>query len=76
MEGFNVKIYRKIEDSGTLLSDLINVKIDKVKIYEKLYDLVEGSVLINNVNIERKAPPPAPLQEIFLFGSNNYEEEK
>ena len=76
MEGFNVKIHRKIEDSGTLLTDLINVKVEKLKIYEKLYDLVETSVLINNVNIERKAPPPMPVQEINLFASSNYEEEK
>ena len=58
MEGFNVKIFSKIDVSNQLLTDLINVKVDRLKIYDRLYDLVEQSVLINKVNIERKAPPP------------------
>ena len=79
MEGFNVKIGSKIEVSGQLLTDLLTVKIDKLQIYDKLYDLVEGSVLVNNTNIERKAPPPAMqylAKEISLMNQDNFEEQK
>ncbi len=70
MEGFNVKISSKIEVSGQLLTDLINVKVDKLKIYDKLYELVESSVLINNVHVERKAPPPPQtIPELNMFVS-------
>jgi len=35
------------------------VKLDKLQIYDRLYELVEGCVMVNNQNIERKSPPPA-----------------
>ena len=48
-----------------MLTDLLTVKLDRLQIYEKLYELVEGAVMVNNQNIERKSPPPA--QEVNLL---------
>jgi hypothetical protein len=59
MEGFNVQLTRKIETSQGHLGDLLGVRLDRLQIYDKLYDLVETCVSVNNANIERKAPPPA-----------------
>lgn len=69
MEGFNIQLSSKVETSNQLLTDLLSVKVDKLQIYNKLYDLVENQVMINNENISRKAPPPA--QEINLFSQEN-----
>jgi len=59
MEDFSFKLNHKIESSNSMLTDLLTVKLDRLQIYDKLYDLVENCVMVNNQNIERKSPPPA-----------------
>jgi hypothetical protein len=41
------------------------VKLDRPKIYDRLYDLVETCVFIDNEKVQRKSAPPA--QEINLL---------
>ena len=59
MEDFNIQLTRKIESSGSMLGDLINVKLDRLRIYDRLYDLVENCVAINNEKVQRRSAPPA-----------------
>lgn len=69
MEDFSFKLNHKIESSNSMLTDLLTVKLDRLQIYDKLYDLVENCVMVNNQNIERKSPPPA--QEINLLSQED-----
>ncbi len=47
MEEFSININHKIESSTSLLNDLLTVKLDRLQIYERLYELVEGCVMVN-----------------------------
>lgn len=47
MEEFSIKINHKIDSSQSLLNDLLTVKLDRLQIYDRLYELVEGCVMVN-----------------------------
>lgn len=58
MEEFSFNLSYKIDQSSAMFSDLLQIEIDRQAIYERLYELVEGTIKIDGGNFQRKAPPP------------------
>ena len=42
-----------------MIKDVIGVKLDRLKIYDGLYSIVENCVFINNEKVQRRSAPPA-----------------
>lgn len=48
MEEFTINLSYKVEQSNSTFNDLLQVEVDKFQIYDKLYELVEGTVKIDS----------------------------
>jgi hypothetical protein len=47
MDDFSINISKKVEQSNDLFSELLAVDIDRLTIYDKLYEMVESTVKID-----------------------------
>ena len=61
MEALNLKLEQKVDTSSLLFTDVLRINVEKSFLYDKLYDIVEASMKVDSLNIQRKAVPPSNI---------------
>lgn len=56
MEELNLTIDSRLSSCNSMLDETITINLDKQAIYDKLYECLEGQVVIDGKKLERKQP--------------------
>lgn len=76
MEELNLKLSQKIDQSNVLQTDLLNIDYDSNYLYDKLYEVVENTVKVDNIAIQRRTVPPQQNNDISGLPFFSQKEEK